>query len=135
MEVIGFIFWVCFVVFIISALAPFMQIRLYEINPDLFSKIKIKRFSFLFRGVGGKTSIYGDVQEYGIVLPLFILQVLGYVIASLVIVTVLLLLYMFKLDLNTIAIIVAIIMISYSMIAIATTAIVILISKKRAKNK
>lgn len=61
-----------------------------SIIPHNFKKIKIKRFSFLFKGIGGKDSIYGSVKDYGIILPMFILQILGYILCILSIIIVVL---------------------------------------------
>lgn len=54
--------------------------RLYGIKAEYFKRIKIKKFHFLFSGIGGKDSIYGDVKNYGIIVPLFYVQLQGYIL-------------------------------------------------------
>ena len=88
---------------ILMFVAPLaMQLRLYEIEPDHFKKIKIKKVKFLFKGIGGKHSIYGDVEKYGIIISLFIVQLLGYVTALLSTILVFILTNKFKYDLEEI---------------------------------
>ena len=64
-------------------ICPFASIRLYEINPEYFKKVKVKILSWMFRGIGGKDSIYGDVRHYGVIVPIFVVQIIGIVLAIL----------------------------------------------------
>lgn len=56
---------------------------MYEINPEYFKKVKVKILSWMFRGIGGKDSIYGDVRHYGVIVPIFVVQIIGIVLAIL----------------------------------------------------
>lgn len=59
-------------------IAPALTLRLYEVNPEYFRKVKVRKWTFLFCGIGGKKSKYGDIHNYGIIVPLLVIQILGY---------------------------------------------------------
>ena len=59
-----------FLTSLMPLICPFASIRLYEINPEYFKKVKVKILSWMFRGIGGKDSIYGDVRHYGVIVPI-----------------------------------------------------------------
>lgn len=69
-----------FLTLLIPLIVPFFSVRLYEINPEYFRKVKIRKLSFMFRGIGGKESIYGDVRNYGVIIPIFVVQIIGYLL-------------------------------------------------------
>ena len=67
---------------IMAGLPPFLQWRLFAIiDVKYFKTIKITKCAFLFRGIGGKHLVGGDVKKDGVIIPMFVLQVFGYVIA------------------------------------------------------
>ncbi len=72
-----------FLTSLMPLICPFASIRLYEINPEYFKKVKVKILSWMFRGIGGKDSIYGDVRHYGVIVPIFVVQIIGIVLAIL----------------------------------------------------
>ncbi len=72
-----------FLTSLMPLICPFASIRLYEINPEYFKKVKVKKLSWMFRGIGGKDSIYGDVRNYGVIVPIFVVQIIGIVLAIL----------------------------------------------------
>ncbi len=72
-----------FLTSLMPLICPFSSIRLYEINPEYFKKVKVKKLSWMFRGIGGKDSIYGDVCNYGVIVPIFAVQIIGIVLAIL----------------------------------------------------
>ena len=78
-----FIFLTVFITLVCSVvtalLAPFRQ-RTLRFNPDVFKRIKVPfPFSWLFAGTGSKEQ--RNVREYGVILPMFILHIVGYVLA------------------------------------------------------
>ena len=72
-----------FLTSLMPLICPLASIRLYEINPEHFKKVKVKILSWMFRGIGGKDSIYGDVRHYGVIVPIFVVQIIGIVLAIL----------------------------------------------------
>lgn len=65
---------------IIVFTVPFTQATLLEINPSNFRRIKISKFKWLFRTIGSKDSIYSNLENFGIPIPIFILHLFGYLI-------------------------------------------------------
>ena len=65
-----------FFCFLIVAIPIFMQRTTYQsIDESKFKKYKIKRFGFLFRGMQGESA-----NTYGVILPMLIIQIQGYVV-------------------------------------------------------
>ena len=91
-----------FLTLLIPFIVPIFSVRSYEIDPDFFRKIKIKKLSYMFRGIGGKDSIYGDVCTYGVILPFFVLQVLGYVLTIIQLIVIPILFFVLNVDYLTI---------------------------------
>ncbi len=71
------IFLIVFCTILMAIISPVIQWNLIEIKTKYFKRVKIKKLSFLFRPIGGKQSINGNVKEYGIIIPMFVIQVLG----------------------------------------------------------
>ncbi len=109
-------------------LVPFTSVRLIEINPEYFRKVKIKKLSFMFRGIGGKTSLYGDVRKYGVILPLFVIQIIGIILTLINIVLACILYFVVKIDYFTITII-SLIVLTYILILVAVIVICMIKSK------
>lgn len=71
---------------LIIAIPIFMQRTTYQsIDESKFKKYKIKKIGFLFKGMQGESA-----SSYGIILPMLIIQIQGYVvgIASIVFVVI-----------------------------------------------
>lgn len=117
-------------VFFSALITPSMNFRLYEVNPEHFKKVKVVKFSWLFKGVGGKNSIYRDVKNYGIILPMFIMHIIGYIISILIIIVVTLLL-IFKISPLIIIITISSLLALDLLSLFAITTVCIIISKKR----
>ncbi len=83
MEIYLVIAYIIFSCVILAGLPPFVQWRAFQENIDVkyFKKVKIAKLSFLFRGIGGKTVVGGDVKKDGVILPMFILHIIGYCVA------------------------------------------------------
>jgi hypothetical protein len=118
---------------IMFLVAPFAQIRLYEIEPEYFKRIKVGRLSFLFRGIGGKHSVYSNVKEYGVIIPMFIIQILGYLFAIISWIIVPLLYFVFDLNITSIAIVVACILGAELLVVVIMILICMAISKYKKR--
>ena len=105
--------------------------RLYEVDPRFFKTVKVKKFSFLFVTTYDKKSTLGGAKGSGLILPMFILQLFGYIIALLSIVTVLLLIFLFDISLRTTVTIVLAICGSWMLFITIFVIGLMLVSKKR----
>ena len=66
-----------------AVLVPFRQYRL-RVEPRFFKRVKVKFLSFLFAGVGGSNSEQGDVKNFGVIVPMFVLHIIGYALTLLI---------------------------------------------------
>lgn len=64
----------------VALLVPLRQYRL-RIDPRFFKRIKVKFPAFMFAEIGGSKSEYGNVKDFGVIIPMFILHIVGYVLA------------------------------------------------------
>lgn len=123
--------WIIIMFF--SAMMIFLPVagqeRQYGIEADYFKRIKIKKLSFLFRGIGHKVS----AKEYGVIIPMFAVQLLGYVLAFCSITLAIVLQFTCGLELRKIFTIVAIILGVEIIIDTATIILTIISSRKRKK--
>ena len=72
----NFFIYDIFFCFLIVTMPIFMQRTTYQsIDESKFKKYKIKRFGFLFRGMQGESA-----NTYGVILPMLIIQIQGYVV-------------------------------------------------------
>ena len=73
-------FFVCLIIVLIIILFPILsQIRGHQsIEEEKFKHYKIKTFDFLFKGMQGKS-----VEKYGIIMPMLIVQLQGYIVGIL----------------------------------------------------
>ena len=63
-----------------ALLAPLRQLR-SRVDPSYFKRVKLPYpISYLFVGIGGKRSKTGDVSKYGVIIPMFVLHILGYLL-------------------------------------------------------
>lgn len=75
----GFLLFNIFLCFIIIAIPIFMQRTSYQsIDENKFKKHKIKRLGFLFKGMQGESA-----STYGVILPMLVIQIQGYIIGVL----------------------------------------------------
>ena len=73
-------FFVCLIIILVIILFPILsQIRGHQsIEEEKFKHYKIKTFDFLFKGMQGKS-----VEKYGIIMPMLIVQLQGYIVGIL----------------------------------------------------
>ena len=73
-------FFVCLIIVLVIILFPILsQMRAYQsIVEEKFKHYKIKTFDFLFKGIQGKS-----VEKYGIIAPMLIVQLQGYIVGIL----------------------------------------------------
>ena len=73
-------FFVCLIIILVIILFPILsQIRGHQsIEEEKFKHYKIKTFDFLFKGMQGK-----PVEKYGIIMPMLIVQLQGYIVGIL----------------------------------------------------
>lgn len=70
-----FLFFNIFCCFLIIAIPIFMQRTSYQsIDETKFKKYKIKKLGFLFKGMQGESA-----STYGVILPMLVIQIQGYV--------------------------------------------------------
>ena len=63
-----------------ALLAPLRQLW-SRVDPSHFKRVKLPYpLSLLFVGIGGKRSKHGDVSKYGVILPMLVLHILGYLL-------------------------------------------------------
>ena len=78
------IFLVVFVTLVCSVctalLVPLRQ-RYSRIDPKYFKRVKVKFPSFLFAGIGSRKDT-GNVRNYGVIVPMFILHIFGYLLTA-----------------------------------------------------
>lgn len=83
--IIAVVFFSILVAVTIGGVVPFSQWKppllfknknFYMINIKNFKRKKIKRLSFLFRGLYGT-----DVKKYGVIYPMYIMHIIGFFIA------------------------------------------------------
>lgn len=131
MEIAASIFLIAFCIPLMFIIPRFSQWNRYDINPEHFKKIKVQKLHFLFSGLGGKDCIYHSVKKYGVILPMFIYQISGYLCAIIAVGLTLILLFIFNLELTSIAIINFGILLSDSVLgAILTCSCAIITNKK-----
>lgn len=128
------IFSIAFCAICLAVMTPLANLNLYEINTDYFKKIKVKKFTRLFRGIGSGDCIYKDVKNYGIIIPMFILHIVGYVLSLLSVAVALILLFVFKIGYKYTAITLFAMAGIFMAIIALTIVICIAITKKRDKN-
>ncbi len=81
-----------------SIAVPVRQ-RFLHIDPKYFRRIKVRFPAFLFVGIGDKKDT-GDVKNFGVIVPMFILQLLGYMWTVLLVIAIPVLYYRIGVDLD-----------------------------------
>ncbi len=76
------VFLVVFVTLVCSVctglLTPLRQ-RFSKVDPRYFRRVKVRFPSFMFAGIGDKSST-GNVKTYGVITPMFVLHIIGYIL-------------------------------------------------------
>lgn len=74
---VGEIIAIIFLIFFMASFPVFLQSTAYQgINDNYFKRIKIKRFKFLFKAIGWQST-----AKRGVIIPMLIIQIMGYVFA------------------------------------------------------
>lgn len=97
------IFLIVFSILCTALIAPLAQFNRYDINPTYFKRVKIKH-CFFIRGLGGKDNIYGDIKNYGVIYPMLVIQILGYILSVISCILVLVLIFALKISVVVVAI-------------------------------
>ena len=114
-----------FFCFLIIAIPIFMQRTSYQsIDERKFKKYKIKKFGFLFKGMQGESA-----STYGVILPMLIIQIQGYVLGILTLTFVIINEFVKIID-EPIGIVIIVLFVS-TLLSIIITIITGIISKKR----
>ena len=125
---------VVFVTLICSActalLVPFRQPWL-NIDPKYFKRVKVKFPAFLFVGIGGKKSEYGNVKEYGVIVPMFVLHILGYVVTLLLWAAMPTLYYRFGIDLDVLVVVPLAVALPFTIAVVVTEAVCRSVNRKK----
>ena len=129
--------WVFLVVFgtLICSLctATLVPLRQYSLRIDAryFRRVKVKFFAFLFAGIGGRRSEQGDVKNFGVIVPMFVLHVLGYVLTLFIWAIVPTLYYRFGIDLDVLVLIPFAVAMPFGIAVVVTEFICVSLSSKR----
>ena len=128
----AFIIVLSFLIFVlISLFVPITQFKSVPIiNENNFKTKQIKKLSFLFRGLYG-----GDVKLHGVIYPMYILHIIGYVMGAVSSAVVLLMYFAFNVDVHTTGVTGFVIIANLVVIYEITLFILWVISKKRDKKK
>lgn len=128
----AFIISLSFLIFVfISSLVPITQFNsLPDINEDNFKIKHINKLSFLFRGM-----YWSDVKIHGVIYPMYILHIIGYVMAAVSSAVILLMYFAFNVDEHTTGVTGFFIAMGSFVAYEVTLFILLLISKKRDKKK
>ena len=114
-----------FFCFLIIAIPIFMQRTSYQsIEESKFKKYKIKKLGFLFKGMQGESA-----STYGVILPMLIIQIQGYVLGILTLTFVIINEFVKIID-KPIGIVIIVLFVS-TLLSIIITIITGIISKKR----
>ena len=114
-----------FYCFLIVIIPIFMQRTSYQsIDERKFKKYKIKKLGFLFKGMQGESA-----STYGVILPMLIIQIQGYVVGIMTLTFVIINEFTKFLDETTG--IVIIVLFAHVLISVIITIITGIVSKKR----
>ena len=124
-----------FFIVITAIYVPLSQPRLHEINADNFKRKQVRHLTFLFRGLNGMTRTLCNVKSYGIIYPIYVFHILGYVLAMVLTTLAVILLFAFNITIGIVTIVIIIVSVTYMLAYVITIMICIQISKKRSRNK
>lgn len=127
------IFFIIFICFVIFEMQPFFQARLYELNTQYFKHKKISKFTFLFGITGYSCKDYKEKREIlkteGLNYPMFVIQVVGFIVATICLLTSIVLLCL-NINIDLIIIINASVLILMGIVDIFVIFITIHVGKK-----
>lgn len=118
----------------LSIVTPLMNFRLYEVDPEHFKRVKVKKFTWLFKGLGGKNSMCNDVKNYGIIIPMFIMHIVGYILSITTLILGLILILIVNVT-PIIAVIISCTILVIMLIALFITVFICYIKSKHKDNK
>lgn len=130
--------WLIFLVVLVTLvcalctalLVPLRQ-RFSRIDPKYFRRVRVRFPSFLFAGIGSRQGT-GNVREYGVIVPMFVLHVLGYLFTVAICVAVPVLYYRYGVDLTELWAAPVAITLVHTVAVVATEASVLRVSRKKA---
>lgn len=127
------IFAVVFVTLICSMctglLVPLRQLWL-RVDPQYFKRVKVKLLPWLFVGVGGRRSEQGRPKSYGVIVPMFVLHIVGYLLTVALWVVVPTLYYRVGLDLDVLVIVPVAFALPFVIAVVITEMVCVRISRK-----
>lgn len=130
-------FWIFLVVFVTllssvctALLVPLRQYRL-RVEPRFFQRVKVKFPAFLFAGVGGRRSNQGDVKNFGVIVPMFVLHIVGYVLTLFIWAIVPTLYYRVGIDLDVLFVIPLAVAVAFVVAVVVTELVCVQISRKK----
>lgn len=131
------IFLIVFSILCNAFIAPSAQFKNYEINPQFFKKIKLRNEvqSFFFKGIGGKGCIYGDTINYGIIYPMFAIQVLGYILSACSLILTFVFIFAFKISIVMVAVASCSILLFHGIVCVITILICIAITRMKSRRE
>lgn len=109
-------------------LVPLRQ-RFSRIDPRYFRRIRVKFPSFLFVGIGNRKET-GDVRNFGVIVPMFVLHIVGYLLTA-ALWAVVPVLYQYGVDLTELWIAPVAFALFHTVLVVTTEAICFHVGKKR----
>lgn len=125
------IFLIVFSILCTALIAPLSQFNRYDINPTYFKRVKVKRCCYLIRGLGGRNSKYGDVKNFGVIYPMFLIQILGYILSFSAVVLALVLVFASQASVIVVAIVSCSILIFQGVICAIIILSCVIVTKKK----
>lgn len=115
-------------------LVPFRQLWLH-VDPKYFKRVKVKFPAFLFVGIGGSKAEHGNVKNYGVIVPMFVLHILGYILTLLLWAAMPVLYYRFGIELDILVVVPLAVALPFTIIVVVTEAICVSVSRKRHREE
>lgn len=129
---VGEIISIIFLIFFMTFFPVFLQRTAYQgVNDNYFKRIKIRHFNFMFKAIAWQSS-----AERGVIIPMLVIQIMGYIFALVaIIVSCVLLLVVYNENILRILLIVNSSMCGVVIIAsFVTSVITSIVSKRREEN-
>lgn len=111
-------------------LVPLRQL-FSKVDPRFFKRVKVKFPSFLFVGIGGRKSETGNVRTFGVIVPMFVLHIVGYLLTLAMWVTIPFA-WQYGMDLTELWAIPVAFAFLHTVLTVVTEAVCLKISRKRA---
>ncbi len=115
-----------------ALLVPLRQ-RFSRVDPRYLRRIKVKFPSFLFAGIGDRKET-GNVRTFGVVLPMFVLHLTGYLLTAAMWVTVPVL-YQYGVDLTELWAAPVAFALFHTVVFVITETVCFRVSRKRAAER